>query len=88
MVNGHRLDSPDPIDQAIADTPQSIPAKRYDFAVSETGGKPKPASITFPADLTWEELVALLDGVNKMGQQVVTEAQQGGLVLVKGALPR
>ncbi len=82
----------DPIDQAIAAAPPAaIAAKRYEFAVSDNAGNQRPVAVIFPADLTWELLVALLDGVNHIGQQVIKDAHTtpaAGLTLVRGTLPK
>ena len=78
----------DAIDQAIAAAPPAaIAAKRYDFAVADDAGNKRPVAVIFPADLTYELLVALLDGVNHIGQQVIKDARPTpALTLMRGLM--
>lgn len=82
----------DMLDQAIADVPTGVPAKRIDFAIQNDNGVVKPVSIVVPAELNYEEAHAIRDAVGTIVQQVVREAEQAnkphGLVIARGSLPR
>lgn len=74
----------DAIDKAINQPREMIVC---DFSVVTERGE-KPVILRLPADLTHEELVAVMRGAGEWGERVIERRQQQGLVLARGSLPR